>query len=223
MSLIGLASAIIEGPFGRTQEMVLTGLNEMGDIIVPRSPFQFWPESISISMSADYADKPILGGSHPIKQWVSTSGRQISFSLLVARDIKPKTELPEIAFLVAPQADTNKEFNYDIKREIDRLQACLLPTYKDGDEPIIVRPPPIVYIEAPGLGWALNAEPDILVGVITSLNIVYKRVFTESGTPRQATIDVSVSEVVQYPGEGVRFFGLEDLASRDWWNVSDPS
>lgn len=223
MSLVGLASALIDGPYGKTQEMALTGVDENGSVIIERKAFQFWPESVTTNLSVNYADKAVVGGSHPLKQWVSTNGRMISFSLLIARDMKRKEDLPTLAFLVDPQSDDNMVFNYDIRQEVDRLQACCLPDYTEGGDGITVaKPPPIVYIEAPGMGWSLNPDDeDILVGVITSLNVTYKRVFTESGIPRMATVDLSIAEIVQYPGTGVRFTTAQDLRDRPWFSKAD--
>ena len=223
--LVSLASALIGGPHGKTQHILCTALGEDGTPLYDWSP-QFYPESISISMSADYAEKSAIGGSTTLKSWSSTSGRTISFSLLVAREINRKDDLPFVTrALVDPQSKlaNNHEFNFDVRQELARWQGMMLPDYTGADgQDVLVQAPPVLEIEVPGLGWSLrNDKPDTIYGVVTSLSIEYVRIFTESGVPKQARIEVSISEVVQIPGQNIRFSGLSDIMAHPFFSTTD--
>lgn len=225
--LVGLASAIIDGPYGKTQQILCEALDEDGVPAYSWSP-QFYPETISVSMSAEYAPKAAIGGSHPLQSWSSTSGRMITFTLLVAREINRKEDLPTlVALTVDPQNGTlsrNPEYNYDVRQELARWQGLLLPDYEGADGvDSLVKAPPVLRITVPGLGWGLrgDAEQDSVYGVVTSVNIEYVRIFTESGIPKQARIDVSITEIVQYPGKNIRFTGLSDIRAHSFFDTTD--
>lgn len=220
--LVGLASAIISGPYGKTQAMSAAGWDENGRVTVDRWDFQFYPETVSIQMAAEYASKQAIGGSHALKSWSSTSGRTITFQLLVAREMKRKEDLPKLAFLVDPQTDGNKPFNHDVRQHIDRWQAMMLPEYDNSNG--IMTAPPIIELVAPGMAWGLSKDnPDTIWGVVTSLGIEYVRIFTEEGIPKQARLDITIEEVIQVPGKPISFIGRETISQRPWWSTADAS
>jgi hypothetical protein len=223
VSIVGLATAIIEGPVGKTQPLVVDGVDEDGAWVVEPWALQFWPETVSISASVNYADKQVIGGSHPIRQWTGGGGRSMSLSLMVGRDMKRKVDLPGISFLMDdPQSVGNAEWNYDVRREIDRFMAFTLPTYTKDDVGAIAKPPPTIRLWAAGMAWSMNPDSrDVFVGTVKSVNVTYKRVFTETGIARLATIDVQIDESVQQPGGGVMFVGVDDLKRSPWWGLSD--
>jgi hypothetical protein len=51
--------------------------------------FQYYPETISDSYSTEWAQKNIIGGSHPIYQWMHGNARMISFEAVFTADIDP--------------------------------------------------------------------------------------------------------------------------------------
>jgi Contractile injection system tube protein len=218
--LVGLASALISGPYGKLKAMSAAGIDEDGKEVVPRWDFQFYPESVSIQMTAEYAAKQAIGGSHPLKSWSSTSGRTITFQLLVAREMKRKQDLPALAFLVNPQDEGNRQFNHDVRQHVDRWQAMLLPSYDNANGTL--KAPPVIRLTAPGMGWGLSKDDaDTIHGVVTSLGVEYTRIFTEEGIPKQARLDISIDEVVQVPGRPISFIGRETLSLRPWWTTTD--
>ena len=218
--LVGLATALIGGPYGKVLAMSAAGYDEDGKEVVPKWDFQFYPETVSVQMTAEYASKQAIGGSHSLKSWSSTSGRTITFQLLVAREIRRKEDLPTlIGLVVDPQAETNKKFNHDVRQHIDRWQAMLLPEYKDNGS---LRAPPVIRLEAPGMAWGLSKDdPNTIYGVVTSLGIEYVRIFTEEGIPKQARLDITIEEVVQVPSRPISFIGRETLSERPWWSKTD--
>jgi len=223
--LVGLASAVFGGPHGKVQHILCEALDDEGVVLYSWSP-QFYPESISIQMGADYAEKGAIGGSTTLKSWSNTSGRTISFALLVAREIRMQENLPGFAnTFVNPQSTISNapEYNYDVRQELARWQGMMLPEYKGAvGEDILVKSPPVLRITVPGLGWSLRSdEPDTVHAVVTSLSIEYVRIFTESGVPKQARVDISLSEVIQIPGETMRFSGLGDITSHPFFSKTD--
>jgi hypothetical protein len=199
MSLVGLATALIEGPEPKLAKFTLEGYDEE----LTQHPgleareLQFWPETISDNIAVNYVDKVIPGGSHPLKQWVSNGGRTINFTVLIARDIKPKDLLPfGVELVVNPTTDDNYPFNHDVRQDIAFLRAFCYPTY---DEDLgIAKPPPLCLMTAEGLGWSVYGD-DTIMCVMTGCTVNYLRTFNE-GFPRMATVDLSFSEIVQIVG-----------------------
>jgi hypothetical protein len=209
--MAGLVEALAELSGDRTLPFSFHGVDGEGREVVPETELQAWPESISFSMSVEYADKQILGGSHPVQQWVSSSGRSITFSFKMGRDQQTHDALKPglLRALVTDPAGTKN--NPDLKQVIDRMLTMVLPDYELEGAEVIAKAPPLAFIHAPGLGWALNLDNrDMLIGTIRSLNVAYTSVFP-NGEPRLITADITVSECVQRPDRGVEFVGRSQL------------
>lgn len=88
-----LVSAVSPREDRNTAMAILAELDPAKDTVVPGSDlaFQYFPETITRSRSVDYVEKRGIGGSHPIYQWVSGSGRQVSFTAVFSRDEQPDT------------------------------------------------------------------------------------------------------------------------------------
>lgn len=218
--LVGLASAIVAGPPRPLRRVECAAYDDEGRFAFPPWSLQFYPDSVSIQMSADYSEKAVIGGSHSLKSWANTSGRAISFALLVGRDMEYQEDLPEPArSLIETQSARNAQYNRDVRLEIDRWEAMMLPSYAGvSDAEILAKPPPVLQVTAPGMAWGLTrADPDTIWGVVTSVGVEYLRLFPGSGKPRLAKIDVSISETVQIPGQPIAFYGLQDILDRPWW------
>lgn len=56
--------------------------------------FQYYPETIQMGRSVEYAEKRMLGGSHPLYQWMTSNGRSLSFDAVFSRDIEPPDATP---------------------------------------------------------------------------------------------------------------------------------
>ena len=147
----------------------------------------------------------------------------MSLNFLVGRDMKRQVDLPGFAgAVINPQSDDNAEWNFDVRREIDRFWAFTLPTYDTSGVDSIAKPPPTIMLRAPGLAWSLNPDArDDFIGTVKNVSVTYKRVFTENGIARLATIEVQIDETVQYPGYGVVFVGLDAFKESPWWTGND--
>lgn len=235
--IFSLLAATIPNTFDdQILPLTIAAFEEDGTIAIPEFVVPMWPESISISASADYADKAPLGGSGTIKQWSATPSRSISMSLLLARDARPlraaSEDLTDILpdgskfklQRIDPQGPEFRSLNPDIRQILDKLQALTLPDYTNATSEsalATVKPPPMVAVHAPGMAWAYNADDrDILYGFVQSLTINYVRSFSIGG-PRMVTVDLTISESVQRPGSGVRFFSRSDLRTQPWWERAD--
>lgn len=223
MALASLAQAFTDGTDSGTQPFTFTGVDESFNVIVPETRLQYWPSSISVSGSVEYATQNIMGGSHPVYGWISNSGRAFTFSFQAGRDMPVREQLPVLAGLVLdPQSERLRSHNMDLRQFIDRLWAMVLPDYTTVEEVRdVARPPPVGLFRAPGLGWSLDSDdPDRLIGLITSLSVNYLRTF-DNGEPRLVSFDLSVNEMVQRPDRATRFFGRRDLERRPWFNNPD--
>lgn len=237
MNVFSLLAAAVPNTFDeRILPMTIAGYEENGALAISEFVVPMWPESVSVSASVEYADKQPLGGSGTIKQWASTAGRSISMSLLLARDMRPLTAATDALFEVLPdgtraqirridpQAPEFRYLNPDIRQVLDKLQAFTLPDYTNATSEsalAFVKPPPMMVIHAPGMAWAYNADDrDILYGYLQSLSVNYVRSFPIGG-PKMVTVDLTISESVQRPGTGVRFFSRSDLRTQPWWERAD--
>lgn len=219
MSIVGLATALIEGPEPKLASMTLEGFDEDGTSILEERAFQFWPETVSDTINISYVDKIIPGGSHPIKQWVNNAGRTISFSILIARDIKPKELLPfGVDLVVNPTTDDNYPFNHDVRQDIAYLRAFCYPTYDNSTGVTIAKPPPICLLKAEGLNWSRFGD-DYIECVMTSCSVNYLRTFNE-GFPRMATVDLSFAEIAQ-SGGGVFFHDRQEILDGPFFKTKD--
>ena len=212
------------GPSRTTQRLhhdaLCEGWDEEEGIIpgLESRALQFWPETITDTVNVNYVDKSVPGGSHPIKQWVSNGGRSISFTVLIARDIKPNQHLGLTGLVVDPQSDTNAPFNHDVRQDIAFLRSFCYPTYEKSDGITLAKPPPFAFITAEGLGWGQYGL-DWFIGVMTNCTVNYLRTFNE-GFPRMATVDLTFAEIANAGGTVV-FHDRIDFMDGPFFETAD--
>ena len=189
-----------------------------GEVVLKEAMFQWWPESLSDTITTGWTEKQIPGGSHSLQQWGGNGGRTISFEVILSRNLREKDDLGVLqgaglgSGLVNPQNPRNLPFNYDITAGIRYLRAFCYPEYDD----LGATAPPICLLHVPG--HELNETgSDTLWCVMTGCDITYRHSF-ENGTPRLATAALTFVQVVQRPStdtsSGVSYKQRSDLYSK---------
>lgn len=164
----------------------------------------FWPETIADTKGAEWASKPIPGGSHPLYQWIQGTERVISFTIILSRDSQD----------VDPTQERDDVHNVDVAAAIAWLRSMEYPRYEQGGGS--VRPPPLVSLVFPGSEISGVIGVHELLCIMTQCDVEYQKFFND-GTPRHATVQVSFAEVVQDPTGIVQFVGRDlftDLSKR---------
>jgi len=163
--------------------------------------FQYFPETLSDSQSANYNSIDVPGGSHPIVQWINNGPRTLSFQAQFAHEqIDPDLT----------QNQTSKH-NVDIDAAVARLRFFMYPHYEKRGE-ILTSPPPILYLVIGKTKLRHNSRSGASgVPVVMNDIAVNYAAWHADGTPRQANVDFTFQEVVQSPSKGVRFVDREDF------------
>lgn len=191
-----------------TRSMGLTGTSAVS--------FQYFPERITDSKTANYASKEIPGGSHPIYTFVSGGERVISFDAIFCNDSDGEgaigTGLLGSVLNALMGGGGSKINNQDRKDVVDIaaalnfLSALMYPIYKDN----ISNPPPLSVIYLPKSGiMAADGILDSFVGILTSRNITYES-FHRNGTPRIAVVSLEFREFIQ-TSDTWQFVNSDDL------------
>jgi len=170
--------------------------------------FQYFPEKITDSRSAEYASKTVPGGSHPIYTFISGGERSISFDAIFTNENKINSGL---SFKEQP-------YSIDIPQALRWLRTATYPTITNGG---ISKAPPLVVVYFPNsgiggseamdgdsgvssnVGWNVSVPMGSdsvtgskIIGIMSSANITYEA-FHRDGTPRIVTVSIEIKEVVQ--------------------------
>ena len=193
--LVSLTQALINGPDEKLAKAYLIPLDQDGvQDITRKFTFQFYPESVSVSVSVNYAAKDIPGLSHPLQQWTSTGGRTISYDALFSRDIRPQEDLGLVGAVVNPQDPDNVPWNMDPRYGVARLQSFVFPTYSEIDGVQVATPPPVLFMVLEGMDLGTGGDP--VYALLTSVNVEYQRLFP-NGVPRRVRVSLEFVEVIQ--------------------------
>lgn len=203
-----------------------------------RLSFQYFPETIQDSYSTEWAQKNIIGGSHPIYQWMHGNGRQISFEAVFSADTPPKgfdqagdggnfletlsTGISDIGSSIG-QITKNpigsaisalkgaSQAQMDVAGGIAWLKSKLYPTYQKR----VARPPAKMLLILPNSGIVskVNGIKDDSVPVIMlSCNVTYESFF-RSGSPRIVTVALEFAETIQIGTKNWSYVNRTDVAA----------
>lgn len=206
-----ITEAIMDGPEGGDYaSMSIAGVSPVTtEVMLPERTFQYWPESISDTIDVGWNFKDIPGASHALAQWSSNGGRTISFEVHFHRFMKPKEVTNSNFFerandpfgLTTPEQSVpidQRPHNVDIASEIKYLRAMCYPSYGDVEGYVTSYPPPIGILNVPNLGWGDENGTNALYVVMTGCDVTYNLLFRD-GTPRKATVALTLRQVVQDP------------------------
>lgn len=189
---------------------------------------QYWPESISDTIEIGWSFKEVGGGSHSLAQWSSNGGRTISFDVRLTRFMMPENTRDGLienarAGFEAPQNQApkdNRPHNVDIREQIRFLRGFCYPTYKEYEGVVSALPPPIMILDIPNLGLD-ESGGDTIYCVMTGCDVTYNLLFRD-GTPRNATVSLTLRQVIQGRG-GVQFKGFGGVGNIRKYSMDDRS
>jgi hypothetical protein len=176
--------------------------------------FQYWPESVTIGSGAEYASKNVLGGSHPLRQFLYCTDRTLGFRADFTRDYQGTVRKVKGLKFASSGTVVQDRYNVDVAQAFIWLESLKTPDYDVDSEPGGFAPPPLLYLIFPNCryGRAYNGEPsDIFQCVLLNVSLTSAGHFPD-GTPRHSAIDLSFAEVVQGAG-GVRFTSRSKMAN----------
>ena len=165
--------------------------------------FQYFPERITDSRSAVYAQKQIPGGSHPLYTFISGGERVISFDAIFCNDSSDKAPSGGILSAVASSLfgggndripNNDRKDVVDISAALNFLSAFTYPFYDSND---LAFPPPIAVVYLPNSGlYSSDKFKNSFTGILSSRKIVYES-FHRDGTPRIVAVTLEFREVIQ--------------------------
>lgn len=195
------------------------GIDPGDDFDFSERALQYWPESIQDSIDVGWSFRDVGGASHALAQWTSNNGRTISFDVQLSRFMMPvKTRSAKEQFLSYSDPGSNRleerdnrPYNVDIKEQIHFLRGFCYPTYKNIENIKIAFPPPVMILNIPNFG--LNeAGGDAIFCIMTGCDVTYTLAFRD-GTPRRATVSLTLRQIVQ-TSKGVMFKGFKEAPSK---------
>jgi hypothetical protein len=220
MGVVGsLLSIINGGGHPQPQRPYITPLSAKDDSRLDSQTryFQYWPEEINDNKQTNWETKNIPGLSHPIYQWISGGGREISFTAIFTRDRALTSVEKQLLNSVEVDASYASSFigtlsgvpgtsfpydprNVDIPSALAYLRQFLYPTYSNNPQER-AKPPAKLILGFPGS--RINANPwgqlsdDELVCFMTQCDISIGGFFGD-GTPRIAKVALQFTELIQY-------------------------
>lgn len=180
----------------------LMGIDETGAVVIPQQTMQWWPESLSDSLTVGWSGKAIPGATHDLVQWGGNAGRTITFTIKLTRTLRPDDDfsptsgfgkVPISARGIAPSGVRDLPQNVDIKRMVSYLRAYCYPAYAGAFNQ--ARPPVTSILHVPGLGLSEGGD-DYIFAVMLACDVTYMRLFAD-GTPRLAEVSLSFKQHVQ--------------------------
>lgn len=202
--------------------------------------FQFWPQQIQDNYTPNYATKNIPGASHPIYQWTSGSGREISFTANFVSELREDT-----GFGVVTNRDFRSRISGANAKSITNdngvsapptsgtgfpLGPLLLPSarytinvsaaiaalqqylYPDYTEDV-ARPPKKLVLVLPGTNLGRKKDHDGILCILRSAPVTMESFFP-NGEIRSASVNLRFSEIVQHSGgdnvSKIKYIGAEE-------------
>ena len=159
--------------------------------------FQYWPQSLQDDYQVGYVEHEIPGGSHPLYQWVSGKGRQITFQALFTAEINQTRRdniLTGVFGAANPEGIPSGPFTVDIAAALARIRSWMMPEYKKGGRLGETNPPQILTLAFPGTN--LGGNTDLINVILRSAPVTYESWFP-NGEPRIASVQLTFNEIIQ--------------------------
>ena len=201
--------------------------------------FQFWPQQVQDNYTPNYATKNIPGASHPIFQWTSGNGRDISFTAQFVSELredqgftsgrtKNKSFLNRIqdssATSITRASDTlgnafnalllpSSRYTVNVSAAIAALQQYLYPSYGvNSTGP--THPPSKLILVLPGTNLGRAKGADGVLCILRSASVT-QEAFFPTGEIRAASVSLKFSEIIQFSSGSVsriKYIGAESYA-----------
>lgn len=188
--------------------------------------FQFWPATVTIDYSPNYAEKQIPGASHPLYQWISGGGRSITFQAQFVAEIDEVVQgalAITAGALPAPAANAaipSGRYTVDVGAALARLHSYMMPSYGgSGANAGLAVAPPRMRLYFPGMdlgGGSPNRGYADVLTILRSAPITVQKCHPD-GSVMLAEVSLQFSEVVQTnvsDGVAIRYVSREDFERR---------
>ena len=168
---------------------------------------EFWPSSLSDTKDVNYEVKSIPGSSIPIRHWVSSGERRLSFTVVLVCEIDPGQNLGLSGGVAVPivssqlgkhiqQYSSTSRGIVDIDKAARWIHSFLYPArYHRNDGHAI--PPRKIMVVFPGTQLDEKGGRGLL-GQVISCPTEIKSWFP-SGAPRFATIELTIAQIQDNP------------------------
>jgi len=231
---MGILSSIsnITGSDKKHAKAFLVELDDDGDQKASSfNNFQYFPETISDSRGVNYTTKEVIGGSHPIYQWIHGSERTISFDAIFTADFTVKEDLSQFLSAAAsvlknPVSAVVSAFKGpdphapEIKKYIAWLRSKTYPAY-EGTGPVSPPPKMLLWLEGSGITSGVGGYASDVIPVIMKRCDVTYEAFFRDGSPRIATVALEFAEIIQI-GSAWEFVNRSDIET-SWSGLQNTS
>ena len=196
--------------------------------------FQFWPSQVTDNYTPNYSTKQIPGASHPLYQWVSGSGRNISFTANFISEVRDdalfggaSSNLPFTSRITGASAGgaagrttsalgaaflPSSRYTVNVAGALASLQRYLYPSYNEQTASKgITKPPKKLVLVLPGTKLGRADGADGVLCILKGANVTMESWFP-SGELRAASVSLQFAEIVQYTassGTNIRYIGAE--------------
>jgi hypothetical protein len=167
--------------------------------------FQYFPERISDTKSANYSTREVPGASHPLYTFINGGARIISFDAIFCSDERPEEDIDVLGALQG-LVTVERRDTVDIAAAIAWLRQYLYPKYESN----IAKNPDLLVVYLPNSGIVgSGAIPGSIVGIMTRCDVAYEA-FHRNGKPRIAVASLEFHEIVQ-TRENWQYFGASNF------------
>lgn len=160
--------------------------------------FQYWPESVEVSYTVNYAQKSIPGGSHDLQQWTGGSGRDITFSTVFTAEVGTSAVRTLFGATPAVELLPSARYTVDVRGAVSYIQSLMLGSYGDGQASgglnNLAKPPKKLWLVLDGTG--LGGNKDEVLVLLRSAPVTYEAWFPD-GKPRIVAMSLTFTEIVQ--------------------------
>jgi len=192
--------------------------------------FQFWPKQLQDTYTPNYASKNIPGGSHPLLQWTSGNGRDLSFTAEFVSELtedgnlvtdknadfraristsSAKSSITAVGAGAGALGTTglgslllpSSRYTVNVKAALAALQQYLYPNYISNDTGTVAKPPKKLILVLPGTGLGRGELDDGILCVLRSAPVTIESWFP-GGDIRSASVSLRFSEIVQRSAGG---------------------
>jgi hypothetical protein len=207
MSLLDLLSTLPKSVAAKKPKPMWVGVQDPASkkTYVERS-MQWFPESLQETGGADWDEKKIPGGSHPLYNYQGGQGRSFSFTLVLTSD-----EDPELGTMSSGKDNAYGVRNLDIRQELGWVRSLCAAMYNSAEGGLRVAPPPVVRLRVENIGWGADNGAEVYC-LFQTYDIAYEKLWP-SNYPRLVTVSLQCVETVQESGK-IQFLGRRGPA--DW-------
>jgi hypothetical protein len=215
-------------------DRITTGAQALKNVFV----FQYWPSQVSDTYTPNWVTKNIPGASHPLYQWVSGNGRDISFTAQFTSEISEQSTVLDsnvsfnerieranavrgvgadrgVRLIGAVTAGTlpSTRYTVNVAAAIASLQQYLYPTYgvAGNQSSNTTKPPRKLILVLPNSKLGRDDDQDGILCIMRQASVTMESFFPD-GELRIASVSLKFSEIIQHSSGSaskIRYIGAD--------------